>query len=667
VGFQQWSEQPWHPFLLHWRVQFFPVEHQEGQTEGPYDPNVLQNNYQLKVNEADMLLREGAHSNFIDSAELYEGACILTPSANTLLQRQIELYLTKVLLPGYPGYEESELSPVLPPSYPRDPESEGSENSQNYFSRHWQEVKTWYEGQLAEADTSEEDKINDPIYTALQAYEILQSLDCLAQGLAGFNDALLTYKRGMLLGVKDPSELSNPFSGGYFYQIVQDAIARGEVPGSLLRGPLIFNEFNPWRTGALDISGLRILDTFGRVQDIADPENVQVVTTAAMTPPFTTNRQVYLPPRLAQQARLNFQWMSASQGEVETNDHPATTPVCGWIVPNYLDNSLMVYKTHGQSLGMLQVRGNSPQWLPMPGRNSVPTIEEVKSEINPYLGQLLDYLVGQNEDFFTDFLTAANAALETIEPDNYAQHQSIALMMGRPLALVRARVNLELKGQPSISQNAADTRVDVEVEGEYVPRVTHDFEKVKLPIRIGDYRQFNDALVGYWIEGSDNTYQDSIFYAPQSIYVPNANIKTLFENQSDETPDTAVNLEQTLEPETAQTLAMLMDPRGKINATCGFLPARTISIPPEQYAKALQSIEVTFLSAPIIGSPDRDRLQISLPQDADYTWSWLAKEGVEWSETTTIDKFDAKASFAGANKIQEGWLKLSQAAQNDDS
>lgn len=665
IGFQDWSEQPWHPFLLHWAVQFFPVEHSQGQSEGPYDPNLLQNNYQLKVNEADMLLQEGAHSNFIESAELYEGACILTPSANTLLQSQIELYLTKVLLPGYPGYDESELSPVLPPSYPRDPESEGSENSQNYFSLHWQEVKTWYEDQLAEAETSEEDKVNDPIYTALQAYEILQSLDCLAQGLGGFNDALLTYKREMQLEVQDPLAISENQG---FHQSVRDAVARGEVPGSLLRGPLIFNEFNPWRTGALDLSGLRILDTFGRVQDVVDitnPGSVQVVTTAAMTPPLPTSHQVYLPPRLAQQARLNFQWMSASEGEMETNDHPATTPVCGWVVPNYLDNSLMVYKTHGQSLGMLQVRDGSPRWLPMPGRDSVPTIEEVKSEINPYLGQLLDYLVNvQNEDFFIDFLTAVNGSLESIEPDNYAQHQSIALMMGRPLALVRVRVNLELKGQPSISQNAGDTRTDVYEEEEYVPRITHDFEKVKLPIRIGDYRQLNDALVGYWIEAGDNTYQDGIFYAPQGLYVPNQDIKTLFENQSDETPDTPINLEQTLEPETAQTLAMLMDPRGKINATCGFLPARKISIPPEQYAKALQSIEVTFLSAPIIGNPDRDRLQISLPTDDDYAWSWLTKEGQEWSETTTIGKFDAKASFAEANKIHEGWLKLSQVDEN---
>ena len=427
---------------------------------------------------------------------------------------------------------------------------------------------------------------------------------------------------------------------------------------------LIFNAFNPWRTGALDISGLRIVDTFGRVQEVVDlnaPETVEVVTTTAMTPPSSAY-PIYLPPRLAQPARLNFRWLSASQGEVETNDHPATTPICAWIMPNYLDNSLTIYRPEGQPLGFLQVRSSQVQWLPSPGQNSPLSIEEVNAQTNPYLSQLLHYVTQQDEGFFTDFLTTVQTALESIEPENYAQHPSIALMMGRPLALVRTKVNLELQGRPSVSQNADDTRVDVEVEDVDQPRTTHAFSKVQLPIRIGEYRQLDDALVGYWIETADNTYQEDTFYAPQSVYVPHEKIKTLFENEADPSPDTPIHLEQTLEPDTAQTLLMLMDPRGKVHASCGFLPAKAISIPPGQYAKALQSIEVTFLAAPMMS--ERDRINLSLPEDPDYTCSWLAKNQEQWSEVTDLGKFDAKASFSSApQKIHEGWLKLSQTAQ----
>ena len=35
----------------------------------------------------------------------------------------------------------------------------------------------------------------------------------------------------------------------------------------------------------------------------------------------------------------------------ETNDHPATSPVCGWIVPNHLDVSLAFYDADGSPIG----------------------------------------------------------------------------------------------------------------------------------------------------------------------------------------------------------------------------------------------------------------------------------------------------------------------------
>jgi hypothetical protein len=41
------------------------------------------------------------------------------------------------------------------------------------------------------------------------------------------------------------------------------------------------------------------------------------------------------------------------------------------------------------------------------------------------------------------------------------------------------------------------------------------FEKVKFPIRLGEYKQLNDGLLGYWLEGDNGSIKD-IFYAPQS-------------------------------------------------------------------------------------------------------------------------------------------------------
>ncbi len=49
-----------------------------------------------------------------------------------------------------------------------------------------------------------------------------------------------------------------------------------------------------------------------------------------------------------------FRWIAAdAAGFDEMNSHPATTPICGWVLPNHLDGSLFFYNQKGASLGTL--------------------------------------------------------------------------------------------------------------------------------------------------------------------------------------------------------------------------------------------------------------------------------------------------------------------------
>ena len=56
------------------------------------------------------------------------------------------------------------------------------------------------------------------------------------------------------------------------------------------------------------------------------------------------------------------------------------------------------------------------------------------------------------------------------------------------------------------------------------------------------------------------------------------------------------------------SFSMLMDVQGVIHATTGILPAKALSIPPEQYAEALEKIAVTFLVAPFMSEKDKVKL-----------------------------------------------------------
>jgi len=79
-----------------------------------------------------------------------------------------------------------------------------------------------------------------------------------------------------------------------------------------------------------------------------------------------------------------------------------------------------------------------------------------------------------------------------------------------------------------------------------------------------------------------------------------------------------------------QYLSMLIDPRGVVHVTSGVQPSKAISIPPDQYAPALQAIEITFLTAPIL--TQAGMIQLPLPAEAGYQWSWLQNHSGVWTE-----------------------------------
>jgi len=640
IGVHNWIEQPWNPFLLEWSVENFPVRRDTSTISKNYDLDFVDENYDLAVNAVDLTVKPGKE-DFSRSVSVYSGASILTPAASKLLKDKLVIYLTKQLLPSY--YETNSISEA--------------QQTDSYLVDNLATVKSWYEGQQQLTTKSASAQAQDPLYTALRAYEKVQNINCLAQALSGFNDALITYDRVMQLDIADPFAFPTERD---FTALIKNAIAEASEVNSLLRSPTILNDFNPIRSGALNINGLRIIDTFGRVkvvQELGGSRDTKVTTTELMAPPNGSDYEVLLPPRLAQPARFNFRWLSAQQEQQETNDHPATTPICGWVLPNNLDNSLMVYDHQGVPVGLFD---RNSTWKAIPGSSLQTPIEDIG---NSYLRKLVKFLQDQGADFLSKFLTTLNSSLETIDPEGFAEHQSMALLMGRPIALVRASVNLELQQPPAVNQRATAMHTDVyDNNGQ---RITDDFTKVKFPIRIGEYQQYNDGLIGYFIENADHTYQDSIFYAPQSCYINHNQIHTLFENPRDTTPNTPVNLEQTLESSSAQTLAMLMDPRGKVHATCGILPNKEIQIPPEKYSEALRTIEVTFLTAPLLS--DQTKVNVSLPEVDGYTWTWLSKQGDTWSETTDIGNFNPKAAFTSKQKIKEGWLNLNPVSKTNNN
>ena len=628
VNFITWTEQPWIPFAFHWSVLNYPCRDMESGTVQEYTPDQILDNYELKHNALELQLKDGAERSFVDIANTYTGFSILTPSIGLELTERLVTYINEQILPQY----------YFINSIPE------AEQTSDYLNGNLPVIQDWYQAYY-ELDTQEK-QAADSGFVTLWAYEQIQTLDCQAQMLGGFNNTLLLAKPTFQLEVDDPLSL-DPIAQLFTEQV------RWSLGDSLQHKFLWGDIFNPIRSGAMSINGLWLIDSFGQHQAVVDSSNVhntQVVTTYQLTyPDPTQNNRILLPPRLAQPARLNFHWFAADAlHEVERTKAPARTPICGWIVPNNLDSTLAIYDSQGRTLGTVDLGGN---WRNAPGVTIERDGNNYPLLANHHLQKIVHYLLGQGINFQQQFISTVNNALETIDPESYAQHASLALLVGRPIAVVRAMFSLEVKGlpasDPTVSLSAGDTPPN------------YGFTRVKIPIRLGDYQQLNDGLVGYWKEipvGSegDYGYEDNIFYATQSRLVEDDDIITDAEG--------IVHFLQTVDA-SPQGVTMLIDPRGLIHTSCGVLPNQELRLSPEHYSQALQQMEVNFLSTPILCS--QGELAMPLSQEPNSMWSWVSLSSEEWTEKETINPINPRASFAESQQASEGWLQLSRVEQQE--
>ncbi len=603
IAANTWQHPPWNPFLLEWEVELFPIaaNNNLAAESRDYAPELITDSYTLPDGQPDLVLQDPEAATDT-GAYVYRGSSILTNQAETLLQEQLEAYLNDQPYDDYFAEHPNE------------------ERTNTYITDHIADIAAWYASKNAGAE--------DPVYTAIRAYQLLSDTATpfysLAQALGGFNDALLMHKQTLQLSVADPLGFAD-------YQEFATAVAAA-VQDHIHSAPTPLNDFSPVRSGNMKLLRLRLVDTFGQIKDL----DLGAVSTAESMANTQSTELISLPPRLVQPARLSLRWRSADHDDVEMNAQPATTPVCGWLLPNRLDNSLAVYDTTGQALGSLNPNAT---WQAAPGSdNAASTISAIA---NAPLRQLLATVQSLGESFLSGFILTMDNAAANIEPDSAEQHQGMALLVGRPVALVRTDLNLELQGLPAVHQGWNAFRQDLQRD----TRDTDNIEQVQFPVRIGEPEQLNDGLIGYWIENADGTYEDNRLYSPATEGVNNANITA------------PANVCQTLDA-APHTFAMLMDPRGTLNVTSGVLPIVSISIPPDQYADALAAIEVTFLTTPLL--TNHNQVCIPLPDEPGYSWTWLQQNNGEWTENTALNPASSNANFDAQQELREGWLKLSR-------
>jgi hypothetical protein len=363
---------------------------------------------------------------------------------------------------------------------------------------------------------------------------------------------------------------------------------------------------------------------------------------------------IQLKPAFVQTARLNFRFISAANDQNETGLWPDSSPVCGWVVPNHLDQGLAVYDAAGNALGeillLTDTAGNANvTWLPAP--DTTTALNDIGQAANSHLSKFVLALTQVHDQgkSFQNFLQAIDETLWTVDPIGSRADQNLSVLIGRPLALVRAQLQFELEGQPVFNQSWRDT----------LQKQTAGIENLPFPIRLGSLDLNDDGLMGYFLDEDYGTFNS--VHKPDGFQPASGSyLNPVGYNQN------YINLKFDYPDYSTQLITMLLDPRGDVHAFTGILPVKTVSLPAAYFESAISKMAVTFRTGPVL--TDAQTIRIPYPTEKNGTWSWIQRatpaDPQHWTEpggwkVEEIVRADQNARLPNsAPRLLEGWLKL---------
>jgi hypothetical protein len=472
--------------------------------------------------------------------------------------------------------------------------------------------------------------------------QAVEGWDFLRQTLSGLSTLIAGWR-------PDPAQNPEPKIAA----LIED-VASGPPNPQLYetsRHPAV-SRFEGMRGGQFFISRLTVVDVFGQTLEIVTTDESKhflpliadgLLPKSAVNSGVDIRRLVELPPRLLQPARLNFQF------DAVKNDNP----ILGWILPNHLDASVAVYGAGGKQYGELsrsQKPTDKPDWKPAPGA-PYETLSKLAAG-EPQLGGLVLSLQQAGAQAFAEFLEAVDETLWTVDVTGHSNDTFLATLVGRPVAVVVAKLNLELQ-----SQAWTDTEWPFTFA---TPRPRPPFLDFKFPVRLGDLGYRQDGLIGYFVGGvytKFNTVHRPEKPATSGYVVPLAPgnyIDLAFAPQGSGDP---------------AALTLIMDPRVSVHAQCALFPVKEVTLAPRWVDDALAAMEATFRTGPVLAATEQvvpkgqtkaeTTLLLPTPAERRGSWSWVEGDGKgNWPESPLAPVSDAATFPDTPPALREGLLKL---------
>ena len=408
-----------------------------------------------------------------------------------------------------------------------------------------------------------------------------------------------------------------------------------------------------------DLVKVTIIDIFGQVISLEKGSSTADLTPSVALSLETINddRYVLLRPRFSSHTRLNLTMVSMQDDQTRSDPSPSLTPIAGFLLPDHLEWALEAFDSSGGPLGQLRVaernwvldgyQAGRITWDPCPGsevelgtppetgNNHLDLIlnELIKisleDEISRQEKERLDLPLTSNEEgVLSALMRGVDTTLHNTDPQGKTAEDFPSLFAGRPIAVVRAELTLEMETDDFALLNQEELKEQFEV-------------------KLGSLERTVDGLLGYFLDDDYSTFH-TVLPSGQSQF-SNSDILHPY-----------LNFDPTIDIRVGQLikLTLLIDPQASVHVTCGFLPQKEMTLLKEHKDEALARLAPTFSFGPLLVEPGNVRLPMpDLIQPVK--WSWISHPSIsEWDEVPIMQE-DGKPNIPnGRIRAWNGWIKL---------
>ena len=444
--------------------------------------------------------------------------------------------------------------------------------------------------------------------------------------------------------------------------------------------------------GTMTLVRARVLDTFGRTLDL----DVSAVGVPVRTASPAIPGGLLLPPRAIRPSRLMFRLVDAASTDLrpaEANVDQAdpgkqVNPVSGFLLPDHVDEGLEVFDTAGRSLGQLgdTAVGGAVAWEIAPGRPG-PADAGPGYGLDPAqapLGWFAAGLVAADttargglpgragtppgsppdgagqESALSALLRVIDTTLWSFDPFAALGSEHVAGLVGRPVAVVRARLWLELEDDLD-DVDLSDPQARAERQQAY-----RDFAVHGVPVRIGELTRSDDGLLAFFVD-DDYSRVRVVDKVVAELARESGRLRgflTTFGTSGQlpaplpvTHPYVAADDELRIHLGQTVTLTLLMHPAGAVNLTSGLLPRKSLRLARDWVAPGLAAMSPSVRVGPVLVDPKNVRMPKVAALGQDQTFSRRDTPST-WKDDPILAATQAALLPDDPAVAQEGWIRV---------